>query len=278
MNNFIDRITLFFQTTGLNILIALVVLVLGLIIIKTVSRIAKSSLRRTAMEGATASFVVSIINFALKLVLLFLFIGIIFPDASTGLIAALGTAGLAIGLALQGSLSNFANGIIIIFTKPFKEGDYVKIGSIEGSIRSIDILTTELLTPDNKKIVLNNTKVITSEITNFSARPSRRLDLRFSVAYGSDMKKVMAILNDIANRHEKVMDSPAPLIRMSEHGDSAIIFNFRVWVPTPEYWNTYYDMIEQVYFAFEENNIEIPYGKLDVYLNKNDKKEERAIK
>lgn len=273
MNNILDKITDFLGSTGLNILLAIVIFFLGLIIIKVISRIAKSSLQRTAIEGATASFIVSIINFALKLILLFLVISIIFPNASTGLIAALGTAGLAIVFALQGSLSNFANGIIIIFTKPFKEGDYVNIGGIEGSIRTIDILTTELLTPDNKKIVLNNTKVISSEITNYSARPTRRLDLKFSVAYGSDMKKVKSILDEIATKHNKVLSSPQPLIRMSEHGDSAIVFNFRVWVSSPDYWDTYYDMIEKVYFTFEENEIEIPYNKVNVYLNQNDKKE-----
>ena len=151
MDKITDKIINFLESTGLNILLALVILFLGLVIIKTVLRITKASLQRTAVEGATASFIVSIIDLALKLLLLFMVISILFPNASAGLIAALGTAGLAIGLALQGSLSNFANGIIIIFTKPFKEGDYVSIGGIEGSIRSIEILTTELLTPDNKK-------------------------------------------------------------------------------------------------------------------------------
>src|SRR5690554_6346543 len=128
MDKITDKITNFLESTGLNILLALVILFLGLVIIKTVLRIAKASLQRTAVEGATASFIVSIIDLALKLLLLFMVISILFPNASAGPIAALGTAGLAIGLALQGSLSNFANGIIIIFTKPFKEGDYVSIG------------------------------------------------------------------------------------------------------------------------------------------------------
>ncbi|MGI6133197.1 MAG: mechanosensitive ion channel family protein [Christensenellales bacterium] len=266
MDKITDKIINFLESTGLNILLALVILFLGLVIIKTVLRIAKASLQRTAVEGATASFIVSIIDLALKLLLLFMVISILFPNASAGLIAALGTAGLAIGLALQGSLSNFANGIIIIFTKPFKEGDYVSIGGIEGSIRSIEILTTELLTPDNKKIVMNNTKVISSEIINYSARPTRRLDLRFRVSYQSDMKKVLQVLKEVASSHPNVLASPSPLIRMSEHGEDGMIFNFRVWVPSGEYWSTYYDMIEQVYFAFENNGIKIPYKQMDVHV------------
>ncbi|HHU43522.1 MAG: mechanosensitive ion channel [Bacillota bacterium] len=266
MNAFLDKITEFLETTGLNILSAIVILVLGLLIIKTVTRISKSSLQRTAVEGATASFIVSIINLALKLVLIFVVVAILFPKASAGLIAALGTAGLAIGLALQGSLSNFANGIIIIFTKPFKEGDYVDIGGTAGTIRSINILTTELLTVDNKKVVLNNTKVVSSDIINYSARPTRRLDLKVYAAYGSDMKKVKEILTNIAQNHEKVLKTPAPLIRMSEHADDGAGFNFRVWVPNKEYWGVYYDMIEQIYFAFEENNIEIPLRRMNLYM------------
>ncbi|MFW5780329.1 MAG: mechanosensitive ion channel family protein [Bacillota bacterium] len=276
MQAFSDKLVDFFENTGLNILTAIVVLVLGLLIIKTVARISKSSLQRTAIEGATASFIVSIINLILKLVLLFIVIGILFPDASAGFIAAIGTAGLAIGLALQGSLANFANGIIIIFTKPFKEGDYVKIGAIEGSIRSINILNTELLTIDNKKIVLNNTKIVNSEITNYTARPTRRLDLNFSVAYGSDMKKVLKILNDIAKNHQKIFDTPPPLIRMNEHGDNSVIFCFRVWLLTSDYWDVYYDMMEQVFFDFQKNGIEIPYNKMDVYLTNAGGKNEKS--
>ncbi len=273
MQAFLDNIMNFLQTTGLNILFAVVVLFLGLLIIKTVSRVSKSSLQRTAVEGATASFIVSIINFALKLVLLFLVISILFPNASTGLIAVLGTAGLAIGLALQGSLSNFANGIIIIFTKPFKEGDYVEIGSIAGSIRSIGILTTELLTPDNKKIVLNNTKVISSEITNYSARPTRRLDLHFTVAYGSDMKKVFELLKNAANEHAEILKTPAPAVRIMSHEKNTVKFLFRVWVPNSKYWDVNFDIIERMYFDFEKNGIKPAYDRTQMLIDEKSSEE-----
>lgn len=266
MQAFLDSIMKFLETTGLNILFAVVVLFLGLLIIKTVSRVSKSSLQRTTVEGATASFIVSIINFALKLVLLFLVISILFPNASAGLIAVLGTAGLAIGLALQGSLSNFANGIIIIFTKPFKEGDYVEIGSIAGSIRSIGILTTELLTPDNKKIVLNNTKVISSEITNYSARPTRRLDLHFTVAYGSDMQKVFELLNKAATEHPDILQTPAPFIRIMSHEKNTVKLLFRVWVPNSKYWGVNFDIIERIYFDFEKNGIKPAYERTQMLI------------
>ena len=269
MEEFLKWIKNFLSTTGLNILTALVILFLGLLIIKTVSRIAKTSLQRTAIEGATASFVVSILNFALEIILIFLVISVLFPNASAGLIAALGTAGLAIGLALQGSLANFANGIIIIFTKPFKEGDFVDIGGTSGKINSINILTTELLTYDNKKIVLSNTKVITSDITNYSSRPTRRVDLDVNVAYGSDMEKVKNVLSDIAKSHKKVLLSPEPLIRMSSHSESSIVFAFKVWTKTEDFWDVYFDLVETVYAEFQKSNISIPYRKLDVNIIQN---------
>lgn len=270
MNTIIDKLINFLETTGLNILISIVLLFLGLIIIKIVRRVSKSSLQRTSIEGATASFVVSIINLVLHLILILIVVSVLFPNASTGLIAALGTAGLAIVFALQGSLSNFANGIIIIFTKPFKEGDSVKLDSVEGSIRSIGILTTELVTFDNKKVVLSNTKVINSTIINYSARPTRRIDLNFSVEYGSDIKKVKALLDEIAANHENILDTPKPLIRMSELGESSINFIFRVWTPTGQCRNVTFDVLDQAYNAFLENGIEIPYNKMDIYVtNKN---------
>lgn len=275
MNNITDKIMQFFETTGLNILISIVILFLGLLVIKLVLRVSKNSLKRTSVEGATASFIVSIINLVLKLVLILVIVSILFPTASTGLIAALGTAGLAIVFALQGSLANFANGIIIIFTKPFKEGDSVKLDSVEGNIRSIGILTTELVTFDNKKVVLSNTKVIGSTIINYSARPTRRIDLTFSVEYGSDTKKVREILEDIANNHEYILDTPKPLIRMSELGESSLNFIFRVWTPTNQFRNVTYDVLEQAYNSFVENNIKIPYNKMDIYITN---KEEEEIK
>ncbi|HKL74377.1 MAG TPA: mechanosensitive ion channel domain-containing protein [Clostridia bacterium] len=263
----------FFESTGINIVTALVVLFAGLTIAKLISRTSRVYLQKTPMESTTISFVISIINFVLYLVITFSCISIVFPDASTELIAILGTAAIAIGLALQGSLSNFASGIIIIFTKPFKEGDYVDIGTLaSGTVKSIGLLHTEVLSIDNQKVILGNSNVINSTITNYNAKLTRQLNFTINVSYGSDIDEVKKILFDIANNHEKILKVPKPLIRLLELGESALVFRFRAWVNTSEYWGVYYDIQETVYKTFQEKGIVIPYKKINVSLtDKEDK-------
>ncbi|NLL56503.1 MAG: mechanosensitive ion channel family protein [Clostridiales bacterium] len=258
----------FLENTGLNIVTALVALFAGLTIAKLISRISRVYLQKTPMESTTISFVISIINFTLYLVIVFACISIIFPKASTQLIAILGTAALAIGLALQGSLSNFASGIIIIFTKPFKEGDYVEIGShASGIIKSIGLLHTEILSINNQKIVIGNSNVMNSTITNYSAKMTRRLDFTFGVGYGADIDKVKEILIDIAKNHPKVLEVPEPLVRLLEHGENALIVRFRAWTKSSDYWDTYYDIQESVYKAFQDKGVLVPFKKVKVLPN-----------
>lgn len=271
MKNFIAWLNQFLAGTGKNILTASVCLCVGLFIVRIVGRLSKNSLQKTNLARTTVSFVVSVIKFILYVLTFYFTIVILFPDLNAGVVAILGSSALAIGLALKDSLSDFASGIMIIFNKPFQEGDYVEMNGCEGTIRSIHLLYTELYTPDNKKIIINNSRVNSNSITNYSARPTRRVDLTFSVAYGSDINKVKALLSDIAKKHPLVLDTPEPLIRLYQHGSSALIFRFRVWVNTADYWTVYYDINEQVYECFTSAGIEIPYQHISLNIKKEDK-------
>lgn len=267
MEGFTKWLQNFFQGTGINLLTALVVLFAGLTIVKLISRISRVYLQRTSIESTTSSFIVSIINFILYLTLAFIVISLVFPDASTEMIAILGTATLAIGLALQGSLSNFASGIIIIFTKPFKEGDWVDIGDKSGEVKKIGLLQTELQTLGNQRLILGNSKVIGSDIINYSSKPTRLLDLDFKVPYGSDIDKVKEILYDIAKNDMRILQIPKPAVMLIEHGEYALIYRFRVWVNSENFSSTKYDVLEQVYKAFMANDINIPYKTVTVEKN-----------
>lgn len=270
MESFKNWLNEFLSGTGKNILTAAVLLFVGLFAIKIISRFCKNSLQKTSIARTTVSFVISIIHFVLYAVLVYACVMSIFPEINAGVIAVLGSATIAVGLALKDSLSDFASGIMIIFNKPFKEGDYISVNGCEGNIRSIHLLYTEIYTTDNKKIIINNSKVSGNSIVNYSARPTRRVDLQFSVAYGSDIDKVKSVLNDVAKSHPLVLETPAPLIRLYNHGDSALVFNFRVWVNNSDYWTVYYDMNERVYERFNENGIEIPFNRLTVDIKKED--------
>ncbi len=267
MNNFLEWLESFFSGNGYNILKAVVVLLFGLFIVKIVSRVSKVSLQRSPLERTTITFIDSIIKFALYLVLFYSVISIIFPTISAGLIAVLSSMAIAIGLALKDSLSNFASGIMIIFNKPFREGDYVSIGSDEGTIKSIGLLNTCLYTVDNKKVVIANSRVVNATITNFSARPTRRIDLEFSASYGSDLDFVKNTLKQTVNNNSLILTEPEPLIRLYKHGESGLIFRCRVWVNNADYWTVYYDLVEAVYNDFNKNGIAIPFNQLSVHIN-----------
>ncbi len=266
MENILNWLNNFLSSSGVNILKAIVVLFFGLFIVKLVSRISKLSLQRTPLERTTITFIISIMNFLLYLVLFYIIISLVFPTISAGLIAVLSSIALAIGLALKDSLSNFASGIVIIFNKPFKEGDFVSIGGDEGTIKSIGLLNTCLYSVDNKKVVLANSKVVNSTIANFTARPTRRVDLEFGVTYGADVDKVKGVLQAIVDGHELLLKDPQPLIRLYKLGENGLIFRCRVWVNNSDYWTVHYDITERVYEAFMANGLNIPVKQLSIRI------------
>lgn len=255
----------FFKNFGTSLLEAVALLLFGIVVIKLAKRLLNSVLRKTHLEPSASSFVVSLIQAALALILFFLVLDIFNIDTSS-IVAIVAASGLAIGLALQDSLSNISSGIILLFTKPFKENDKIRVGSVEGNVKRIKITTTELLTADNILLSIPNSKVISSEIVNYSARPVRRVDMVVSAAYGSDIEKVKNVILTISNQDERVLKDPAATVNVSALAESAVNYTVKMWTKTENYWDIYNSFYEKVLVAFAKENIEVPYNKLDVKL------------
>lgn len=256
----------FLAVTGINILKAAVILASGFLLARIATSATRIGLQRTPIERTTTTFVISIINVATYAVVVYFALNALVPNISAGLIAVLGSAALAVGLALKDSLGDFAGGIMIIFNKPFSEGDYIEVDGTEGTIRAIRLLHTVIYTSDNKKVVIGNGRISRSKIVNYSARPTRRVDMEFSCAYGSDVARAKGVLLDLAKSHPAVLSAPEPLVRLYKLGDSALIFRVRAWVNNKDYWTVWYDMQERVYERFGEEGIVIPYASVSVHL------------
>ncbi len=232
---------------------------------KIILKVVKRVLIKSRMEKITVSFLMSIVKFVVYMTLLII-IAQVFGIPMTGLVALLSTAGLAVSLALQDSLSNLANGIVIITTKPFHEGDFVKIGGVEGRVKNIRMLTTALITSDGKLAILPNSQIVTSEIINYSVLGRRRVDFIFGVAYETDIKQVRDIVMNVIISNGKVLMEPAPLVSLKTLNSSSIDFFASCWVDAEDYWSVYYYVIEHVFNEFKKNNITIPYNQVEVRL------------
>jgi small conductance mechanosensitive channel len=187
---------------------------------------------------------------------------------TTSFIAILGAAGLAIGLALQGSLSNFASGVLIIMLRPFKSGDYIEAAGKSGSVEKIEIFATELRTPDNKVVIVPNSSIMSGAITNYSREATRRIDLVIGVDYDADLKQAKQVLQSVLEADDRILKDPAYTVAVSELADSSVNFVVRPWVKTPDYWAVYFDLMENIKLALDEANINIPYPQMDVHVQK----------
>ena len=268
MDYILDRLKDFFLTKGLDILGALVVLVVGLWLIRlAVKIISKSKAFRKADPGVSG-FLNSFISIALKVVLFLTCISMLgIPIVNFATL--LGTVGVAAGLAMQGSLSNLMGGFMILVFKPFKVGDFIDTHTDSGTVQSIAIFYTTLITADNRKVVIPNGALSNATVVNYSETGVRKLILEFSVSYDSDMEAVKALLVRCAENDPLSLDDPAPSARLKSHGDSALVFMLAVWVKTDDYWTLHYNLMENVKKAFDENGIEIPFPQLDIHT-KND--------
>lgn len=250
---------------GLSVLYALVIFVVGRWVAGLVSRGIRSVMTRHKIDPALISFAASLAYFAL---LAFVVVATLeqLGVKATSFVAIIGAAGLAVGLALQGSLSNFAAGVLIILFRPFKIGDYIEAASTAGVVKEITILTTVLATPDNKKIIVPNSAVMAGTITNFSANDTRRLDLVFGVSYSSDLARVKQVLEEIIAAEPRCLKDPEPTVGVLALADSSINFAVRPWVKTSDYWPTYFDLQMRVKNRFDEEGISIPFPQRDVHL------------
>lgn len=251
---------------GGTLLSALAVLVFGMWVAKRLTQWATSLLHRKSMDEAAAGFVGQIAYAILVVMVLLTALDQIGVD-TTSMIAALGAAGLAIGLALQSSLSNLASGFLLVTLRPFKKGDYVEAAGTSGSVDQITMLQTRLVTPDNRKVTVPNSSVMSNTITNYSALPTRRLDLVVGVSYDDDIRQVKAVLEELVAGDERIMKEPSHLIAVSELADSSVNFNFRMWCQASDYWALKWDMTERIKLTFDERGISIPYPQRDVHFH-----------
>ncbi|MDH2446055.1 MULTISPECIES: mechanosensitive ion channel family protein [unclassified Cobetia] len=251
---------------GGTLLSALAVLVFGMWVAKRLTQWATSLLHRKSMDEAAAGFVGQIAYAILVVMVLLTALDQLGVD-TTSMIAALGAAGLAIGLALQSSLSNLASGFLLVTLRPFKKGDYVEAAGTSGSVDQITMLQTRLVTPDNRKVTVPNSSVMSNTITNYSALPTRRLDLVVGVSYDDDIRQVKAVLEELVAGDERIMKEPSHLIAVAELADSSVNFNFRMWCQASDYWALKWDMTERIKLTFDERGISIPYPQRDVHFH-----------
>lgn len=251
---------------GGKMLSGVLILLVGLVLIKYLLRFLRKAFEKKNLDPSLRPFLLSLIK-----VTLWIMLGITVADKlgaqMTSFIAVLGSAGLAVGLALQGSLSNFAGGVLILVLKPFKVGDYIEAAGYAGTVEEIQMFYTILTTPDNKKVIVPNSNMSNSGTVNYSAKPMRRVDFTFYVGYGDDLKKVKGLLQNIAKEDPLVFETPAPLVAVAKHDASSVNIFYRVWCKTEDYWTVFYDTMEKVTIAFEENDIGIPFPQMDVHLD-----------
>lgn len=264
INNFIDGY-------GKVLITALVVFVIGLLLIAILKKaVKKTSTKSRNVDNAAASFITSIVALVAYVVLLIVMIAAL-GFSTEGIIAALSSVMLAIALGLQNTLASLANGILLIFTKPFQAGDFVDIGGTCGTVKEVKLFCVKIVTGDNLTVVIPNNTVFGSTIINYSKMPLRRVDIVFSVAYGTDVKKVKELLLEYVAKDERVKKDPAPFCRLTEYGDSSLNITLRVWANASDYWNVRLDYLEEVLELFAQNGIEVPYNTLDVRVVKADK-------
>ncbi|HEY8419401.1 MAG TPA: mechanosensitive ion channel domain-containing protein [Clostridia bacterium] len=250
---------------GIRILHAALVLIIGWFVIKYFIKWLTSLKGLKKLDISVQSFLKSLLMVGFKLVLFISVISILGVPL-TSIVTILASAGLAIGLALQGALSNFAGGFMILIFKPFKVGDYIYNGEYEGTVDSINVFYTKLLTIDNKLITIPNKSIIDEAITNYSAQDKRRVDLKIRASFDADVDAVKKILFDIAYNHPLSLKEPLPFARLHTHGQDAMEYVLRVWVKRSDYWTVYFDLMEQIKKEFEKQGIAIPYKQVNVHI------------
>ncbi len=263
MEQFLNNLVAKATDLGLKLLAAVVVMIVGRILIKWMVKLLGKSQFAKRTDATVVRVLMNFITAALYVLLIVTIVSILgVPMAS--LVAVIASAGVAIGLALQGALSNLAGGIMIMILRPFHIGDYVDIEGDAGTVKDVGIFYTTLNTGDNKVITIPNGTVMDSTIVNTSVNDTRRVDLVFGVAYGSDVEKVKAILLNEADKHELALKDPAPFARLTKQNDSSLDFTLRVWANKGDYWTVNFDLLERINARFEKEGIEIPYNTLDV--------------
>lgn len=253
-------------SVGSKILLAIVVFLVGRWIVRRLNKLLAKILEKRHVEASLSTFVKSLVNITLTLLLIIVVIGVLGIETSS-FIALFASAGVAIGMALSGTLQNFAGGVMILLFKPFKVGDTIEAQGQTGTVREIQIFNTILATPDNKIIIIPNGGLSTGLMKNYSKEATRRVDWEFGIAYGDDYTKAKAVIARLLDADGRVLKDPAYFIALTSFGESSVNIVVRAWVNAGDYWGVYFDMNEKVYKTFAEENLNIPFPQLDVHLH-----------
>ncbi len=260
-----DLFLMIAMTYGPRIIAAVLTLVVGLWVVGAVVGLIRRALDKSKVDPSLRSFIKSLVGILLKVLVYITALGVLGVEM-TSFIAILGAAGLAVGLALSGTLQNFAGGVLILFFKYFKVGDFVEAQGHMGTVKDIQIFVTVLTTPDNKTIIIPNGPLATGTLTNFSAQPTRRVDWTFGIAYGDDLDKAYEVLQRLLSEDERVLGDPAPFMAVKELGDSSVDITVRAWVNVADFWPVFWSMNEQVYRTFDKEGLTIPFPQRDVHI------------
>lgn len=264
---YMDIVLAYASEYALKLAAALIIFIIGKWVVHKIQMGIVALMRKNSIDETLISFVQSVVYILLIIVVILSALSTLGVE-TTSFVAMLGAAGLAIGLALQGTLGNVGSGMMLISFRPFKVGDFITAAGETGEVAGISIFATTLHTRDNKVITIPNGAITSGNITNFSAREIRRVDMTFGISYGDDLKKAKQILEDIIGSDERVLAEPAPLVAVSELGDSSVNFIFRPWVKSEEYWDVYFSMNEKVKLTFDKEGITIPFPQMDIHVSK----------
>lgn len=263
MDQFVETLVNFFTNAGARIILGIAIIIIGLIIAKLIKTILKRIFVRTKRDEALAHFVISLADTVLKVVIFISALATMGVNTAS-LITVLGTCGVAVGLALKDSLSNLAGGVLIIFNKPFKKGDYIQTPDVEGKVETINLFNTKLITSDNKEVVIPNGDLSSEHLINFTTLGERRLDIEVSVALNADFRLAQQVILEVVNGHEKVIDREAPICRVTRQTDTALVLLTRVWVKSGDYTAVQFDLNEMIKEALDSASIPYPASKLQI--------------
>lgn len=253
------------KTSGIKLLIGIIVLWIGWKLVKKVQKVINVIFEKRNIDITLGRFLETLVGIILKFLLIVMVMGYVGLDTS-GLAALIASGGIAIGLALQGSLSNFAGGVIILFIRPFNVGDFIEGAGHSGVVEKIGMFYTTIVTIDNKEVLVPNGTLSNVSLTNYTAKETRRVDLKFTVGYEENILKVKKAINEVIAGEKLILNEPAPFVSVDAHGDSAVSFVVRVWVKTENYWTVHFNLLEKVKIKFDEEKISIPYPQMDVHI------------
>jgi len=265
MENLVAKVSELLPVYGLRVVAAIVVFIVGRWIAKGLTKAVEKLMKRSTVDPTLIKFTANVTYIALFTFVILAMLGQL-GIQTTSFIAVLGAAGLAIGLALQGSLSNFAAGFLMILFRPFKVGDFIEGAGAAGTVEEIQIFTTTILTPDNKTVIIPNAKLTGDNIVNWTVKGTRRVDMVFGIGYGDDIDKARQIMADVIAKDNRILKDPATTIAVSELADSSVNFVVRPWVKGEDYWNVYFDTTENVKKALDIAGISIPFPQRDVHI------------